>query len=78
MQAHYGRPGALIGQPGSDYQLTYFTQDAGRARDVTCLLMDSRSVSALPTSHSHANERICRGNINEGLACCTPNVPISS
>jgi hypothetical protein len=30
----------LIGQPGSDYQLTQITLDAGRARDITCLLTD--------------------------------------
>ena len=29
----------LISQPGSDYQLTQITLDAGRARDVTCLLL---------------------------------------
>jgi hypothetical protein len=30
----------LIDQPGSDYQLTRITLDAGRARDITCLLTD--------------------------------------
>ena len=30
----------LISQPGSDYQLTQITLDAGRARDITCLLTD--------------------------------------
>jgi hypothetical protein len=30
----------LISQPGSDYQLTRITLDAGRARDITCLLTD--------------------------------------
>ena len=30
----------LIDQPGSDYQLTQITLDAGRARDITCLLTD--------------------------------------
>jgi hypothetical protein len=30
----------LIGQPGSDYQLTQITLDAGRTRDITCLLTD--------------------------------------
>jgi hypothetical protein len=30
----------LISQPGSDYQLTQITIDAGRARDITCLLTD--------------------------------------
>ena len=30
----------LISQPGSDYQLTQITLDAGRARDITCLLLD--------------------------------------
>jgi hypothetical protein len=30
----------LIGQPGSDYQLTRITLDAGRARDITFLLTD--------------------------------------
>jgi hypothetical protein len=29
-----------ISQPGSDYQLTQITLDAGRARDITCLLTD--------------------------------------
>ena len=30
----------LISQPGSDYQLTRITLDAGRARDITFLLTD--------------------------------------
>lgn len=30
----------LISQPGSDYQLAQITLDAGRARDITCLLTD--------------------------------------
>ena len=30
----------LISQPGSDYQLTQITLDAGRARDITFLLTD--------------------------------------
>lgn len=30
----------LIDQPGSDYQLTQITLDAGRARDIACLLTD--------------------------------------
>jgi hypothetical protein len=30
----------LIDQPGSDYQLTRITLDAGRARDINCLLTD--------------------------------------
>ena len=34
----------LIGQPGSDYQLTTITLDAGRARDITCLLLDIHAV----------------------------------
>ena len=34
----------LIGQPGSDYQLTQITLDAGRARDITCLLLDIHAV----------------------------------
>ena len=34
----------LIGQPGSDYQLTQITLDAGHARDITCLLLDIHAV----------------------------------
>ena len=34
----------LISQPGSDYQLTQITLDAGRARDITCLLLDIHAV----------------------------------
>ncbi len=30
----------LISQPGSDYQITQITLDAGHARDITCLLLD--------------------------------------
>jgi hypothetical protein len=30
----------LISQPGSDYQLAEIILDAGRARDITCLLTD--------------------------------------
>jgi hypothetical protein len=35
---------ALISQPGSDYQLTTITLDAGHARDITCLLIDVHAV----------------------------------
>ena len=35
---------ALISQPGSDYQLTQLTLDAGRTRDITCLLLDVHAV----------------------------------
>jgi hypothetical protein len=34
----------LISQPGSDYQLTQITLDAGRARDIACLLLDIHAV----------------------------------
>ena len=34
----------LISQPGTDYQLTQITLDAGRARDITCLLLDIHAV----------------------------------
>ena len=34
----------LISQPDSDYQLTQITLDAGRARDITCLLLDIHAV----------------------------------
>jgi hypothetical protein len=34
----------LISQPGSDYQLTQITLDAGRTRDITCLLLDVHAV----------------------------------
>jgi hypothetical protein len=34
----------LISQPGSDYQLTQITLDAGRTRDITCLLLDIHAV----------------------------------
>jgi hypothetical protein len=34
----------LISQPGSDYQLTQITLDIGRARDITCLLLDIHAV----------------------------------
>jgi hypothetical protein len=34
----------LISQPGSDYQITRITLDAGRARDITCLLLDIHAV----------------------------------
>src|SRR3974390_857902 len=34
----------LISQPGSDYQLTGITLDAGRARDITFLLLDIHAV----------------------------------
>ena len=34
----------LISQPGGDYQLTRITLDAGRARDITCLLLDIHAV----------------------------------
>jgi hypothetical protein len=34
----------LISQPGSDYQLTQITLDAGQARDITCLLLDIHAV----------------------------------
>src|SRR5690348_17498643 len=34
----------LISQPGSDYQLTTITLDTGRARDITCLLLDIHAV----------------------------------
>src|SRR5260370_30462974 len=35
---------ALISQPGSDYQLTEITLDAGNARDIICLLLDTHAV----------------------------------
>jgi hypothetical protein len=35
---------ALISQPGSDYQLTEITLDAGNARDIICLLLDVHAV----------------------------------
>jgi hypothetical protein len=34
----------LISQPGSDYQITQITLDAGHARDITCLLLDIHAV----------------------------------
>jgi hypothetical protein len=34
----------LISQPGSDYQLTRITLDAGHARDITLLLLDIHAV----------------------------------
>ena len=34
----------LISQPGSDYQLTQITLDAGHARDITFLLLDIHAV----------------------------------
>jgi hypothetical protein len=34
----------LISQPGSDYQITRITLDAGHARDITCLLLDIHAV----------------------------------
>jgi hypothetical protein len=34
----------LISQPGSDYQITQVTLDAGNARDVMLLLIDVRAV----------------------------------
>jgi hypothetical protein len=36
----------LISQPGSDYQLSRITLDAGRARDITCLLTDIHGLLA--------------------------------
>jgi len=35
---------ALISQPGSDYQLTETTLDAGNARDIICLLLDAHAI----------------------------------
>ncbi len=37
---------SLISQPGSDYQLTELTLDAGNARDITLLLTDVRGLLA--------------------------------
>jgi hypothetical protein len=34
---------ALISQPGSDYQLTQITLDAGNAHDILCLLLDAHA-----------------------------------
>jgi hypothetical protein len=34
----------LISQPGSDYQITGITLDAGHARDITCLLLDIHAI----------------------------------
>jgi hypothetical protein len=34
----------LISQPGSDYQVTEITLDAGHARDIACLLIDIHAV----------------------------------
>jgi hypothetical protein len=34
----------LISQPGSDYQLTQITLDAGHARDITLMLLDVHAV----------------------------------
>jgi hypothetical protein len=34
----------LINQPGSDYQLTQITLDAGHARDITLMLLDIHAV----------------------------------
>jgi hypothetical protein len=34
----------LIAQPGSDYQLTAITIDAGHARDITLMLADAAAV----------------------------------
>ena len=34
----------LISQPGSDYQITGITLDAGHARDITLLLLDIHAV----------------------------------
>jgi hypothetical protein len=35
---------SLISQPGSDYQLTRLTLDAGNARDIMLLLLDAHAV----------------------------------
>ncbi len=35
---------ALISQPGSDYQITNVTLDAGNTRDIICLLLDVHAV----------------------------------
>jgi hypothetical protein len=35
---------ALISQPGSDYQLTEITLDAGNTRDIICLLLDTHAI----------------------------------
>ncbi|WP_300609101.1 hypothetical protein [Trebonia sp.] len=37
---------SLISQPGSDYQLTQITLDAGNARDITLLLTDVHGLLA--------------------------------
>jgi hypothetical protein len=34
----------LISQPGSDYQFTQFTLDAGHTRDITLMLLDVHTV----------------------------------
>jgi len=34
----------LISQPGSDYQITTITLDAGHTRDIICLLLDIHAV----------------------------------
>jgi N-acetylglucosamine-6-phosphate deacetylase len=34
----------LISQPGSDYQLTQIALDAGHARDITLMLLDTHAV----------------------------------
>jgi hypothetical protein len=35
---------ALISQPGSDYQLTQITLDAGHARDIMLMMLDAHAV----------------------------------
>ena len=38
------RQAGRAGQPGSDYQITRITLDAGHVRDITCLLLDIHAV----------------------------------
>jgi hypothetical protein len=70
---------SLLSQPGSDYQLTRLTLDAGNARDVMLLLLDIHaawitSTSTAPSPTSPPTPRTTCAN----QPAPTPSLPSSA
>jgi hypothetical protein len=70
----------LISQPGSDYQLAAITLDAGRARDITCLLTDIHGLLAdlfLDPGRPQLTE-LAQAILHDCDSPCTPQALISA
>ncbi|HET9974625.1 MAG TPA: hypothetical protein VFQ68_40780 [Streptosporangiaceae bacterium] len=70
----------LISQPGSDYQLAAITLNAGRARDITCLLTDIHALLSdlfLDPARPQA-ARLAQAILHDCDSLCTPQALISA